>query len=332
MEESDVARAWEATGHIVSQAAFQQEIDAFVSANCEYFEDTEENKFEYTTLHNQYIELAERRIESSLQEVLGPSFSMEAFMNALPPFLEGLKCAEESDDVDFATTLEVLNSFTDFMAFKTMMLTKKQSMKGVEVSPIDVTLSSEMEEMGSMVSDKGNWQSVKQEGWCTIDKMKRENGEEVFRTIVECDLPPESVFDMFMNATPERKHWDDMCTNELIGDNMYRMHVKMPMVPAYTYNIKLLVRRDFPGPGDVTWVYRAFDPATGELVTSGGAPVGKGCCLAKPGQPNMCTMHSVDELPSMMSYLPAFMVRWMLSFTPKYMVKTLSKYKKHKGL
>merc|ERR1712083_573487 len=124
-----------------------------------------------------------------------------------------------------------------------------------------------------------------------------------------------------MNPTPERKNWDDYTVFEDLGESMYNMTVKMPMLPAFVFTIKVLVARDFPNAGDITWVYRSFDPATGALVTTSGAPVGKGCALAVEGQPSKCMMHSIDSMPSMMSWMPAFMVRWMLSQTPKMTMK-----------
>merc|ERR1711998_152183 len=77
---------------------------------------------------------------------------------------------------------------------------------------------------------------------------------------------------------------------------MYKMNIKMPMMPQITFHVMLLSRYNFPNVGDITWVYRAFDPKTGEIVTSSGAPVGKGCVLAVPGQPNRCVFHSIDAI------------------------------------
>ena len=97
-------------------------------------------------------------------------------------------------------------------------------------------------------------------------------------------------------------------------------------------NIKILSRCDFPNSGDITWVYRAFDPATGNIVAGSGAPVGKGCVLAVPGQPNRCVLHNIEMIPSLLGRVPSFLVAWLLSFTPKVYIKMITKYKNYKGV
>merc|ERR1711881_159805 len=123
-----------------------------------------------------------------------------------------------------------------------------------------------------------------------------------------------------------------MTVNELVGEDLYRMTIKMPMMPQFTFNIKLLSRCDFPSTGDITWVYRAFDPETGNIDTSSGAPVGKGCVLAVPGQPNRCVLHSIEMMPSLVGKMPSFLMKWLLSFTPKVYIKMIGNYKKYRGI
>jgi hypothetical protein len=337
MAEMSMAQAWIVAGQIISEPTFQNEIDMFVDANCMYFDDVEENKLEYTTLHNQYIELAEKRIEVRMQDMMGPAFDMIAFLMHLPAFIEGgaggVTGADEKEQSDFAMTLEVLQSFTDFLAFKTMMLAKKKSKEtaGRAVSPLDVALEADLASIGQMACDGQAWEFVKKDGWTTIEKIKNGDGEFV-RIAIECELSPEHAFDMMLNATPERAHWDNMTTNELVGEDLYRMTVKMPMMPQFTFNIKIMTRCNFPNAGDITWVYRAFDPATGNLVTGSGAPVGKGCVLAVPGQSNRCVLHSIEAMPSLVGKMPSFLMKWMLSFTPKVYLKQITNYRKYRGI
>merc|ERR1712232_1085579 len=122
---------------------------------------------------------------------------------------------------------------------------------------------------------------------------------------------------MMLNATPERANWDSMTTNELVGENLYRMIIKMPMMPQFAFNIKILSRFNFPNASDITWVYRAFDPVTGDIVTNSSTPVGKGCVLAVPGEPNRCVLHNVEMMPALVGRMPSFLMKWLLSFTPK---------------
>jgi hypothetical protein len=337
MAELQMAQAWAAAGKIISELAFQHEIDTFVDAYCVYFDDVEENKLEYTTLHNQYADLAEKRIEARMQEMMGPAFDMAAFLQHLPTFIEGgaggITGADDKEQSDFATTLEVLLSFSDFVAFKSMMLAKKKSKEtvGRSVSSLDVALEADLAAMGQMACDGQAWELVKKDGWITTERMRSSDGEFV-RYAMEIEMPPSSAYDLMLNATPERAHWDDMTTFTLVGENLYSLSIKMPMMRPFTFHVKILAKFDYPKVGDITWVYRAFDPATGHMVTSAGAPVGKGCVLAVPGQPNRCVLNNIEAMPALVGRMPGFLMKWLLSFTPKVYIKMINAYKKYKGL
>merc|ERR1711971_821617 len=157
-------------------------------------------------------------------------------------------------------------------------------------------------------------------------------GGDFVRYAFECDLSPELAYDMMLNATPERAHWDSMTVMELVGENLYRMTMKIPMMPQVTFNVKVMVRCDFPNVGDITWVYRSFDPTTGEIVVGSGVPVGKGCVLAVPGQSNRCVLHNIELIPSLLGKVPSFLLKWLLSFTPKVYIKMIANYRKYKGI
>lgn len=332
-----MAQAWAVAGQIISEPAFQWEIDTFVDANCLYFDEAEENKLEYTTLHNHYTELAEKRIEARMQEMMGPAFDMAIFLEHLPAFIQGgaggVTGADDQEQSNFALTLEVLESFSDFLAFKSMMLAKKKSKEtaGRTVSSLDVSLEADLAAIGQMSCDGQAWELVKKDGWTTMEKMKTSEGDFV-RYAIECEMSPQLAYDMMLNATPERAQWDNMTTIELVGENLYRMSLKMPMMPLVTFNVKIVCRYDFPNAGDITWVYRSFDPATGDIVTSSGAPVGKGSVIAVPGQPNRCVLHSIELIPGLLGRVPSFLMKWLLSFTPKVYLKMITSYKKYKGI
>eukprot|EP00933_Yihiella_yeosuensis_P080254 TRINITY_DN93661_c0_g1_i1.p1 TRINITY_DN93661_c0_g1~~TRINITY_DN93661_c0_g1_i1.p1 ORF type:complete len:334 (+),score=79.03 TRINITY_DN93661_c0_g1_i1:27-1004(+) len=324
-----MAQAWSVISHIVSETEFQQEIETFVESNCDAFEDVEENKLEYTSLHDQYTEIAERRIESKMMESLGPTFDMVAFLLALPDFLETGQAG--NDDESNQATLEVLSNFNDFQAFKSMMIARKKAKEAAAtpVSPLEVALTADLESFTDLLS-AGNWETVKSEGWMIMEKADI-NGEQVWRTTLELDMSPAHAYHMMMVPDPDRALWDSKNTIEEVGENSYTMKLKMPMLPTFTFNIKVHAQQDFPTPGDITWVYRGFDPATGEVMTTGGVQ-GKGCARAVEGNPNKCLFVSIESMPAMMSYMPSFMVKWMVSYVPKMTIEMASKYKKHKGL
>merc|ERR1719494_1753911 len=83
------------------------------------FEDTEENKFIYTDIFKEYVELLENHIEQSLLRRM-PDFNMESFMRSL-------KSRENEIGGDI---FEMLYSFTDFLSFKQMFLDYKAEKEG----------------------------------------------------------------------------------------------------------------------------------------------------------------------------------------------------------
>jgi hypothetical protein len=61
---------------------FEQKQEAFSSANCHHFEDSEENKLIYMDLFKEYTSQIETYLEQRLQEEV-PGFDMEEFYEML---------------------------------------------------------------------------------------------------------------------------------------------------------------------------------------------------------------------------------------------------------
>jgi hypothetical protein len=159
--------AWTACGKVVSAAKFCSELDEFVADNCEAFSADDENKLEYTDIHVRYVEMAEKQLEAGLNEAMGPSFNMDGFLMQVEPFIDGGLQGIDDDDENSAQTLEVLTNFTDFEAFKQMMLVAKETKlagdtpdrvppKGVEDGV--VTLDSELESVANMGNDDAEFE------------------------------------------------------------------------------------------------------------------------------------------------------------------------------
>ncbi|XP_016118368.1 ADP-ribosylation factor-like protein 2-binding protein isoform X2 [Sinocyclocheilus grahami] len=75
------------------------------------FDDSEENKLSYTPIFNEYIEILEKHLEHQLVEQI-PGFNMDVFTHSLKQHKD-----EISGDI-----LDMLLTFTDFMAFKEMFI------------------------------------------------------------------------------------------------------------------------------------------------------------------------------------------------------------------
>jgi ADP-ribosylation factor 2-binding protein len=92
----------------------------FCERHCIIFEETEENKLEYTELFNQYTALIESNLNEKLRSRI-PGFEMSMFES----LLKGRDEEELSGEI-----FEILLSFTDFGEFKEYMLSVKRGLRG----------------------------------------------------------------------------------------------------------------------------------------------------------------------------------------------------------
>lgn len=66
----------------ILEAKFQKLQNGFMEKNYKHFEDTEENKLIYTTIHKEYVNLIEAYLENELKKRV-ENFSMHTFMKDL---------------------------------------------------------------------------------------------------------------------------------------------------------------------------------------------------------------------------------------------------------
>mmetsp|Transcript_10692 Transcript_10692/g.13889 ORF Transcript_10692/g.13889 Transcript_10692/m.13889 type:complete len:188 (-) Transcript_10692:143-706(-) len=101
----------------------------FFAANCDEFEDTEENKLSYTEIFNNYTTMIEEFLEMKLVDDL-PNFSMERF----------IKQIEEQNEQEEITgdVFEMLSSLGDFMEFKQLILSYKQQQDSPDLEVLGV--------------------------------------------------------------------------------------------------------------------------------------------------------------------------------------------------
>ncbi|XP_016411460.1 ADP-ribosylation factor-like protein 2-binding protein isoform X2 [Sinocyclocheilus rhinocerous] len=96
---------------IIMEDEFQHLQQSFMEKYYLDFDDSEENKLSYTTIFNEYIEILEKQLEQQLVERI-PGFKMDVFTHSLKQHKD-----EVSGDI-----LDMLLTFTDFMAFKEMFI------------------------------------------------------------------------------------------------------------------------------------------------------------------------------------------------------------------
>ncbi|XP_029523999.1 ADP-ribosylation factor-like protein 2-binding protein isoform X2 [Oncorhynchus nerka] len=104
---------------IIMEDNFQHLQQSFMAKHYLEFDDSEENKLTYTPIFNEYIEILEKRLEQQLMERI-PCFNMSTFNHLLKQHKD-----EVSGDI-----FDMLLTFTDFMAFKEMLIDYRAEREG----------------------------------------------------------------------------------------------------------------------------------------------------------------------------------------------------------
>uniref|UniRef100_A0A3B4AUV1 ADP-ribosylation factor-like protein 2-binding protein n=2 Tax=Periophthalmus magnuspinnatus TaxID=409849 RepID=A0A3B4AUV1_9GOBI len=104
---------------IIMENEFQQLQHSFMEKYYTEFDDSDENKLTYTQIFNDYVDLLEKHLEQQLTERIS-DFNMNTF---IPLLME--RKEEVTPDI-----LDMLLTFTDFMAFKEMFLEYKAEKEG----------------------------------------------------------------------------------------------------------------------------------------------------------------------------------------------------------
>jgi len=102
----------------------------FCDEHCRIFEDTEENKMEYTGLFGQYTALMERTLEERLASKV-PGFSMRRFE---------MQLIDRKDEIG-GEIFDLLLSFSDFSEFKATMLAHKATFFAGDDAPAGLSLA-----------------------------------------------------------------------------------------------------------------------------------------------------------------------------------------------
>lgn len=115
---------------------FNSKVDEWTAQHCEAFQAGDENKLEYTHLFGEYTALVEQYIERQLGASLA-TFDMASFCATLS---EKAKADETLLD---HPALEMLSAYSDFAAFKELMLSAKAGLS-VEAAGGAMCVSGEM--------------------------------------------------------------------------------------------------------------------------------------------------------------------------------------------
>ncbi|KAJ8303114.1 hypothetical protein KUTeg_019510 [Tegillarca granosa] len=124
---------------------FQSTQNEFLEKYYQEFDDSEENKFIYTDIHREYINLIEKYLENELTKRM-PGFSMDEFTKLV---------LERKNELE-GEIFEMLLTFSDFLAFKEMFLDYKAEKEGRTVdlsSGLTVTSVHQDDDMSDDMSD-----------------------------------------------------------------------------------------------------------------------------------------------------------------------------------
>eukprot|EP00435_Cladocopium_sp_Y103_P035280 s3059_g9.t1 len=113
----DINYCFQVMMQCINDPQFIQTLRTFERKHCREFEEQEENKLTYTTIHNEYMQLIEMWIEGRMVQMI-PGFSMESFLPELNEFIQ----SGAADRGDAKKVVDLLNSWADFPSFKEKML------------------------------------------------------------------------------------------------------------------------------------------------------------------------------------------------------------------
>ncbi|CAB1423474.1 unnamed protein product [Pleuronectes platessa] len=105
--------------NIIMEEEFQQLQQSFMEKHYLEFDNSDENKLCYTTIFKEYVDRLEKHLEQQLMERI-PDFNMNTFIELL---------MQHKDEVA-GDIVEMLLTFTDFMAFKEMFLEYRAEKEG----------------------------------------------------------------------------------------------------------------------------------------------------------------------------------------------------------
>lgn len=110
---------------VMKSPAWDAEVMGFIDENCMVFDNEEENKFEHTTIHEQFIEVVDGILTSHLNDI---SITPEAFAAAC----EQARFASRHNKEIFGQ----LMALTDFLAFKKLMVKRNMELEMLAVKEL----------------------------------------------------------------------------------------------------------------------------------------------------------------------------------------------------
>lgn len=357
-EQQAVITELEKVGKIINAPEFQQVSAAFVEAHKHVFEFTDENKFEYSALHERYIELMEKALEEQAKEV-----DMASLMTGLPAFVAATAAAKDMDSGTGAT-IDFLLTLTEFTTFKSMMLAANMAavesaapvvggdvvsdaalsvFKSALIDPVVIERSKELLRLSSGESDVV-WKPISEKAGVYTLEGTELGSSRFMRSIMQMGLSVEHTLNAHFNmCDPELSKWEDTWgkvevvrekREGKLHDQLVKVHLKLPgvvkFIPGITkfIHLRMIVERDQPVPGSAIVVANTWDmdknaPDLGRMGVVR-------CAIVEPTGPNNSRMCNLSKPPPIMPewVMSLFMSNTILAGA----IQTTEKYKRLKGL
>lgn len=334
MQAEDIHAELEELASLVSSAAFKEKQEQFFARFCgEFVHDVDEstaNKLSYTTIHNDYIAL----IEADIVQHLGQP-TLELIMRNVEAYVAANGAHARADQSEgIAQALDLLASMADFEQFKQAMLLKKDELRGGGAlgwqGGAVLNMDDEFDKCADLVaaSGEGGWRTLFEASDLSAWVKDGGAGKRFVRCSLQLDLPPHLAIHMMGMMGPEALEWvDRLAFINVVSDlgpddRIIEVGMKLPWVVKYMMSFpdalccRCIFRRDFPRPGDVTYLVVPFDKERHVAVEEAGPmKVKSGVLVPHPsGDPNLSVLYTLDM---MSTSIP----EWGLSMLLKSMVK-----------
>mmetsp|Transcript_28168 Transcript_28168/g.65768 ORF Transcript_28168/g.65768 Transcript_28168/m.65768 type:complete len:333 (-) Transcript_28168:359-1357(-) len=257
------------------------------------FEEGDENKLIYTTIHNEYQELVEGLLTKEVGEEL-----LIRVCEGMEAFIEATKEAPPSEDI--VEAIDIMSSMGEFLAFKGTMLYKRkekmnQGSSSINISGKNVTVIDLDGVMGTLselqnVQDQKGWEQVAQDKslQITMDIKKSDTEKDVryARFRINIDMPIEQSRECFGPDVPieTSKEWtlsdyvkDFSLVREMAPcDWIFKMEFSFPWIVRYIMNmplemhLRVKMKMDYPAAGDMSWVEAPYDISTNSCLEAQG--------------------------------------------------------------
>lgn len=314
MDPSEIERAVGLLDELLREPGFVAWMDEFSAGHCEKFDDCEENKFEYTTIFKEFQITVDQHLEARL---IAEGVDLAAFLAHLPAYMNLPEAHARTGAI-----FDLLLAFTDFAAFKDLMLQKKKSLVMAGSDPAAAVADpvqmlpglQDSLELTKILEDGGKedgWELMADKGWIqTYRKADPDSPINMSRCFAKVNMPAEALFSIFMDPW-KKTTWDNEVQScEVIGGSGYetdgyvvRQIVKIPLCTARELLWRWQIVRDFPEPGCLTGVI--YDEPCAEPPADGALRVvcKIGNLVVRPDGPESCRLSMFGHMDF---HFPAF--------------------------